>query len=218
MLVSRCHLKLHDTLFYATREMGRLYETGKYLHNYGLAYALGLTRTGYFQSNQVPSYAANLEPLNRQGIYVTPARPLRYDFVFHTFKRASVPYYTFQPQTTVNVPLYGRAKELAVESSFEFFVVSRNGVCLPHWVRLGKWLSKAELTITWQDDIKSQNGPFTCRCPLNPLDMPEKPSAFDLISMPPISLIINARIEGAHYELPEGIKIPAGMKYMFPES
>ncbi len=42
MFVTICHLKLHDYLFYASREMGRLYETEKYLHNYGLTYALGL--------------------------------------------------------------------------------------------------------------------------------------------------------------------------------
>ena len=65
MFVSRCHLTLHDTLFYATREMGRLYETGKYLHNYGLTYALGLVQAPSFHANQVPNYATHLEPLNR---------------------------------------------------------------------------------------------------------------------------------------------------------
>ena len=44
MLITVCRLVLHDYLYYASREMGRLYETEKYLHNYGLTYALGLAR------------------------------------------------------------------------------------------------------------------------------------------------------------------------------
>jgi CRISPR-associated protein Csc1 len=218
MFVSRCHLTLHDTLFYATREMGRLYETGKYLHNYGLTYALGLVQTPYFHANQVPNYATHLEPLNQQGIYVTPAKPLHYDFVFHTFKRASVPYYTYQPQTTVNVPLYGRAKELATESTFEFFVFSKEPVTLPHWVRLGKWMSKAEVQATWQGEPTQKKGVFIANHPLNPLDVPGQLIVFDLISMPPVSLIRNARIEGPFYELPDSMKIPAGMAYTFPKA
>jgi CRISPR-associated protein Csc1 len=214
MFVSRCQLTLHDTLFYATREMGRLYETGKYLHNYGLTYALGLVPTHYFQASQVPSYATHLEPLNQQGVYVTPARPLRYDFVFHTFKRASTAYYTYQPQTTVNVPLYGRAKELAPESEFEFFVLSQESLPLPRWVRLGKWMSKAEVQVTWQGEPAQRTGAFIANHPLNPLDVPGTLLAFDIISMPPVSLVNNARLEGTYYEV-EGVRLPIGMCYTF---
>jgi len=42
-----CRLTFHENLFYATREMGRLYETGRYLHNYALTYALGLAVAPY---------------------------------------------------------------------------------------------------------------------------------------------------------------------------
>ena len=41
MFIATCELILHDNLFYASREMGRTYETERYLHNYGLSYALG---------------------------------------------------------------------------------------------------------------------------------------------------------------------------------
>src|SRR5229473_841941 len=97
MLITVCRLHLHDFLFYASREMGRLYETEKYLHNYGLTYALGLTKTPYTNLAQVPRYAEELNTLNEQGIYVTPAHPLRYTFAFHTFKMANVNYYSFTP-------------------------------------------------------------------------------------------------------------------------
>jgi len=43
-------LVLHESLFFATREIGRLYETGRYLHNYALTYALGLATSPYFHA------------------------------------------------------------------------------------------------------------------------------------------------------------------------
>ena len=218
MIVSRCLLVLHDFTYYATREMGRLYETGKYLHNYGLTFALGLAKANYFNGGQVPMYAEHLALVNKVGIYVTPAYPVTHDFAFHTFKMAAVPYYSFTPQTTVNKVLYGRAKELAPESTFEFFVISPRQPDLPRWIRLGKWMSKASVEIKQVADAKPKSDkPFVAVCVLNPLDVPGQLQTFDLISMPPVSLVVNARIEGPYYELPDGTKIPAGMAYTFPK-
>lgn len=218
MIVSQYRLTLHDFTYYATREMGRLYETEKYLHNYGLTFALGLARATYFNAGQAPTYAAHLTPLNAKGIYVTPARPLSHDFLFHTFKMAAVPYYSITPQTTVNKVLYGRAKELAPASAFEFFVISPQPPKLPRWVRLGKWMSKASVELALQHEVKLQTAkPFISACVVNPLDLAGRLLAFDLISMPPVSLVVNARIDGEYYELDDKTRIPAGMKYTFPE-
>jgi CRISPR-associated protein Csc1 len=197
--------------------MGRLYETGHYLHNYSLTYALGLVRPRYFHSSQVPNYKGHLQPLNRSDIYITPAKPIAYDFVFHIFKRANVAYYSYQPQTTVNKPIYGRAKELAVGSIFEFFVISSKMPSLPRWIRLGKWMSKAEVKITWQRETKPKQGEYIVNHPLNPLDIPASLITFDIISMPPVSLVNNARLTGEYYEV-ENIKLPAHMHYTFPEA
>src|SRR5947208_8705677 len=98
MFITVCHLYLHDYLFYASREMGRLYETEKYLHNYGLTYALGLAKAPYTNLAQVPRYQEDLNKVNEQGVYVTPAYPLRYSFAFSTFKMANVTYYNFTLQ------------------------------------------------------------------------------------------------------------------------
>jgi CRISPR-associated protein Csc1 len=217
MIVSRCLLMLHDFTYYATREMGRLYETGKYLHNYGLTFALGLARAAYFNAGQVPTYAAHLAPLNEAGIYVTPARPVAYDFLFHTFKMAAVWYYSITPQTTVNKVLYGRAKELTPASTFEYFVISSKQTKLPRWIRLGKWMSKARVEIVEAVEVKPKSDrSFASACVLNPLDISGRLQTYDLISMPPVSLVVNARIEGPYYELPDGTKIPADMAYTFP--
>lgn len=216
MVITRCQLTLHDHLFYATREMGRLYETGHFLHNYGLTYALGLVKTPYFHPNQVPKYRAQLNPLNQTGIYVTPAKPIQYEFVFHIFKRANVAYYSYQPQSTVNKPIYGRAKEIATGSTFEFFVISPNPLPLPHWIRLGKWMSKAELETKLHETVDLKQGNFIANHPLNPLDLPVSPVAFDLISMPPVSLVNNARLNGQYYQF-EDIRLPVNMQFTFPE-
>ncbi|MEZ4622718.1 MAG: type I-D CRISPR-associated protein Cas5/Csc1 [Caldilineaceae bacterium] len=73
MHVTICHLTLHENLFYATREIGRLYETGRYLHNYGLTYALGFVVAPYFNATALPRYAEDFRTLNERACYVTPA-------------------------------------------------------------------------------------------------------------------------------------------------
>jgi len=57
--------------------------------------------------------------------YVTPAYPLQIHFSFITFKMAAVPYYSFTPKESKNRVVFGRAKELAPGSTFEFFVLAR---------------------------------------------------------------------------------------------
>lgn len=102
----RCTLELHDSLYYATREIGRLYETEPVLHNYALCYALGLVDSDrhlttvsedhsyrYFCPDQVPKYQEHLMPLNDRGIYVTPAKALRHAAVLHTWKYANNNYH-----------------------------------------------------------------------------------------------------------------------------
>jgi CRISPR-associated protein Csc1 len=218
MIVSRCLLTLYDFVYYATREMGRLYETGKYLHNYGLAFALGLAKAPYASLQQTPTYAAHLAPLNEAGIYVTPARPIAHDFLFHTFKLASVPYYSITPQTTVNKVLYGRAKELAPNSVFEFYVISTKPYKPPTWIRLGKWMSKAALKVDKTEEVDQiRQGDYASAFPMNPLDLPPETRlrTYDLISMPPVSLLDHAQLTGPHYTLADGRCLPAGLAYRF---
>ncbi len=223
MHIARCRLTLHDTLFYATREMGTLYETERYIHNYALSYALfndTIIQVPYFCASYKPNYSDDLRKLNEAGIYVTPARPLVWDYVLATWKMAQVTYYR-KPERFGgrNYPVnIGRAKELGPGSTFEFFVLSQEPVPFPRWVRLGKWISKAEVTIVSAQIGKaySVDRPFIAACPLNPLDIPFQATTFDLIAIPPVSLINNAQLVGTYYEI-DGIKLPTEMKYNFPE-
>ncbi len=221
MHIYRCELQLHDMVYFATREMGRLYETGKYFHNFALTYALQFVLSEYYIEEQVPRYEKDFEDLNQQGIYVTPARPLNCDFLIHTFKLAQTWYHVEMGKPKKNIPGYGRVKELAPESRFAFFVLSREPLRLPKWVRLGKWMGKASLEIEELSGIHEKSGDFVVSHPLNPLDLSLVPMGYDLISMPPVSLVNNGRFHGDFYEGTTGdlkVILPNGMRYFAAEA
>lgn len=230
--VYRCTLELHDSLYYATREIGRLYETEPILHNYSLCYALGLIDSEkyattvpeeigyrYFCPEQVPMYEMHLTPLNQQGIYVTPARAVRHAAVLHTWKYADNRYHVEMQKTQKNIPSFGRAKEIAPESVFECFVISDRDLDFPRWIRLGKWMSKAKVEVERLTVKRYQASAFICAHPLNPLDVmfTHQVLSYDTINMPPVSLIRNVRMEGEYYQVQNSEKIclPARMHYRF---
>jgi CRISPR-associated protein Csc1 len=60
-------------------------------------------------------------------------------------------------------------------------------------------------------------GDYGAACPLNPLDLAAGVlRAFDIVSMPPPSLVANARCGGGYYQIDSGVGIPVGMAYTFP--
>lgn len=215
-----CRLTFHENLFYATREAGRLYETGRYLHNYALTYALGLATAPYFHKQQVPSYAEELQPLNDQEIYITPARGTKIRYELVTFKYADNAYHVQMTPGSRNTPSFGRAKEIAVGSQFEFAALSRDPLALPSWIRMGLWASKARLECLEMDElVRVMKTESVSSLPLNPLDVSGALKIYDLISMPPSSLVENARIETEWWQAKRAGKpfmLPAGMAYTIP--
>jgi CRISPR-associated protein Csc1 len=215
MYIYHCRLSLHEPLFFATREIGRLYETGRYLHNYALTYALKRVEAPWFNSEQVPRYAQDLVPLNGQ-VYVTPAVPEQGTFQLATFKYGEEQLHVEMQQAERNTPSFGRAKELAPESTFRCYVLSTEPLRLPRWIRLGKWHSKA-LVEAELIEANQRSGDYIAACPLNPLDVPAGVlRAFDIVSMPPSSLVANARCSGDYYEVERSVGLPVGLRYTFP--
>ncbi len=220
-------------MYFATREIGRLYETEPTLHNYGLCYALGLVDSvlhsttvseehsyRYFCPEQVPKYEKHLTPLNQQGIYVTPARAVHHATVLNTWKYANNNYHVEMEKTQKNIPSFGRAKEVAPESQFECFIISEKSLVLPKWIRLGKWASKAEVLVEALENSKlHQETEFTYPYPLNPLDamFTNQVLSYDVVNMPPVSLIRNVRMRGEYYTFEDvkDLKLPARMQYRF---
>jgi len=223
MQVTKCRLTLHDSLYYATREMGRLYETEKVIHNWALTYAIGLSQKPYRSFDSVPTYKEDLAGVNEAGVYVTPAKPIRYDYVISTFKLADNRHRPFSTVsntrkkelgiTVTNKPSFGKAKELAPESVFEFFIVGELSDQLPKWIRLGLWMSKARVEVeAVEPHLRPKRGVFTCKHLLNPIDLSVSPELYDLISMPPVSLLQNARFNGEYVEFGD-VCLPTSMAY-----
>lgn len=228
MQLMHCQLTLHDTLYFATREMGPFFETERYIHNYALAYALfsnDLLSVPFFCDYYRPRYAEELEALNQAAVYVTPAQPLVWDYVLVTWKMGQTTYYRKSERfgdEKRNYPAnIGRAKELMPDSIFSFYVFSKQPIALPRWIRLGKWMSKAFVEVKKVEEVQDQerHGDFTAICALNPLDVTEGSLlACDIISMPPSSLVANARLEGSYYEVGGSARgIPSNMQFIIPK-
>ncbi|MGH8000423.1 MAG: type I-D CRISPR-associated protein Cas5/Csc1 [Brasilonema sp.] len=235
-IIYHCQLELHDSLYYATREIGRLYETEPVIHNYALCYALGLVDSEiysttvaeehsyrYFCPEQVPKYEEHLTPLNHQCIYITPAHSINHTAILNTWKYANNNYHVEMEKTQKNIPSFGRAKEIAPESQFEFFVISQKQLRLPKWIRLGKSMSKAEVQTQEVTKFELKTGDFSFPHPLNPLDVmfTHQVISYDVVNMPPVSLIQNVSIrQGQYYEFEnpnksEKLRLPAIMQYRF---
>jgi len=215
-----CRLTFHENLFYATREVGRLYETGRYLHNYALTYALGLAVAPYFQAQSVPAYRQELVGLNARGIYVTPARGINIRYELVTFKYADNAYHVKMAPGSRNTPSFGRAKEIAVGSEFLFAIISQGPLQLPAWIRMGLWRSKARLECFGGVEAKRISlSEQMASVPLNPLDVRGDLLLYDLISMPPSSLVDHARLRTEWLQADiagTDWLLPAGMGYTFP--
>ncbi len=222
MIFYRCNLTLHDNVFFATREMGTLYETEKYLHNWALSYALfGSThiprpyrlqgaiaqRPGYLEADN----EQNLLYLNEAGIYVFPALPLQWSYQVNTFKAAQVNYYGKAKQfgdkgADRNYPInYRRAKEIAVGSQYRIYILARDSIEIPHWIRLGKWAAKIQVEARPipTSGVRQCSGEYTCEHPLNPIDLTgsNRLLLYNRIVMPPSSLVSQARLSGDYWEI-----------------
>lgn len=225
MLLYHCKLEFHDHLFYETRTLGRLYETGRLLHNIALCYALGFAQTDYHHSSDVPTYGQELAVLNESGVYVTPAVGDDVRYVVHTFKLGEERTSVMMERSNANIPTYGRAKEVGVGSQFSFGVLSEQPLSFPRWIRMGLWLSKGRLDVAEPIILKRVHGMHSetvSRYPLNPADLPSSAylSVFDLVSMRPSSLVENALIETDDWWIGESdgqrFYLPAGMRHQIP--
>ena len=229
----RSKLTLHDNVFFASREMGTLYETEKYFHNWALTYALfeitHIPKPYRMQGKlaQKPVYLnrdreQNLVQLNDIGIYVFPALPITWSYQINTFKAAQVAYYGKSKQfgakgANRNYPInYGRAKELTVGSTYRTYIISKYKITIPQWIRLGKWSSKIKVEVEpiEASNIKPKFGTFVCQHPLNPIDLPSsiKLLLYNRIVMPPSSLVSQSQLEGDFWEVSD-IKLPRGTRY-----
>ena len=86
-------------------------------------------------------------------------------------------------------------------------------------------MAKAEILYDWyivgneNAKIVEMNSPQFIGCPINPLDLSkERLSTFDIVVMPPVSLLTNVRVTGTCCKLiladkKEALYVPLGMTY-----
>jgi CRISPR-associated protein Csc1 len=229
MLLYHCTITFHDNLFYETRTLGRLYETGRVLHNIALCYALGLASTTYYHADDMPRYEQDLAGLNQAGVYVTPARGDDVRYVINTFKLGDERTAVMMERSNTNIPSYGRAKEIAIGSRFSFGILTEQVLEIPQWIRMGLWLSKARVTVDpnipiEMSMIEANNDRDASKTlsiyPVNPNDLSPTSTLrlFDLISMRPSSLVENALIEAPQWwygKLADGAEVylPVGLEH-----
>jgi len=114
-----------------------------------------------------------------------------------------------------NYPQHGRIKMLALGNRAICYVLSREPLALPRYVRLGKWMSKAGVMITHATARPEPRDEETVPVFLNPADLPhpERLLVYDLVSIHPVPLVRHAVLSGDFVRAPDGVWLPAGMRF-----
>ncbi len=228
-----------EPVFFASRELSDCYYTEGAIGNYALAYALGWARSPYRLEGvdtYRPRYIEDLTPLH-QECYILPAwcptgSPA---FRFERFNALSDSYWyamtnnrvataredilrvrkgekpsTFRPS---NFPQTGRLRTIERGSRFQTIVFGDRE--LPEYIRVGKFMSKVRVEILATNPVEILPvGDYSSQAYFSTADLPTGIDllAFDLISMPPTSLLKNLRFRGAAWKIGDQI-IPANLQF-----
>ncbi len=234
MDIYRGRLELLDYVFFATVERGKVYETGAFIHNYALAYALRLAGAPYGHTIQEPHYEEELSPLNRQGVYLTPAEPRNVGHRRVQFNTISEGYSLAGKPPSLGYPDWGFARMLRPESVFQFYVTVADSETLrpsptlslalnghPAHVRLGKFPGKAKITLQKAEVIESRHGEFVANALLNWRDLasdPDVPGDIYATALP-TRLIANAQFRQTAYYVSrfgekDEVRLPLNMRFV----
>lgn len=228
-----------EPVFFASRELSDTYYTEGTIGNYALAYALGWARSPYRLTGRDtgrPKYIEDLTPLANQ-CYVLPAWPVNgtASFRFERFNGLSDSYWyamtnnrvatsredlplkrtgkkpnTFRPS---NFPQTGRLRVIERGNRFQTIVFGDRS--LPEYIRVGKFMSKVRIDLIQSLPItKLTEGTHQCSTYLNVADLPStlEMISFDLISMPPASLLKNLQFRGSAWQIGE-FTVPAQLSF-----
>ena len=116
---------------------------------------------------------------------------------------------------SANRPQFGRIRYLAVGNEAVYYVLSRNPVAIPNYVRLGKFMSKARVASQEVAYREEEMEHHVVPLLLNPADLgPEvELHLYDLVTVPPTPLVKNAQASGLFYKLADGVLLPVGMRF-----
>ncbi|MBW4489499.1 MAG: type I-D CRISPR-associated protein Cas5/Csc1 [Trichocoleus desertorum ATA4-8-CV12] len=228
-----------EPVFFASRELSDTYYTEGTIGNYALAYALGWAQSPYRLTGKdtgQPKYLEDLVPLAEQ-CYILPAFPKdgNVSFRFERFNALSDSYWyamtnnrvataredlplkrtgkkpnTYRPS---NFPQTGRLRVIERGSRFQTLVFGNKE--LPEYIRVGKFTSKVRVDIVQElTVIPLPEGEYSCSAYFSAADIPRSLNllAFDLISIPPVSLLKNLQFYGAAWRV-GNFTLPANLRF-----
>jgi len=230
-------LTLMEHVYFASREVGILYETEPLIGNYALTYALGLCNAPYHWEGP-PRYKLDLGPLNERGLYVTPGTfiPETLHYAFSQFNAQTDSYYSRFDQNAIgtdpgkkaraaNFPQSGKIRMLGRESQANFFLLNLQGIALhlPDYIRLGKFNSKAHVEwerLSLESEQPKERGEVLDFL-LNAADLPSqlitKMRAFSIYNLYPAPLLSRCHLEGEFWHCKsktgKSIFLPVGMRF-----
>ncbi|MBV9388697.1 MAG: type I-D CRISPR-associated protein Cas5/Csc1 [Chroococcidiopsidaceae cyanobacterium CP_BM_ER_R8_30] len=228
-----------EPVFFASRELSDTYYTEGTIGNYALVYAFGWARSPYRLTGRDtgrPRYIEDLTPLN-QECYVLPAWSDKSNptFRFERFNALSDAYWyamtnnrvatarediikvrqgdkpnTFRPS---NYPQTGRLRMIERGNRFHTLVFGDRE--LPEYIRLGKFMSKVRVTVLDEKPlVHLPLAQYTSKAYFSTADLPTGINllSFDLISIPPTSLLKNLRFYAEAWQVGDFV-IPANLQF-----
>lgn len=227
-------IELMDYVFYATVERGKVYETGAFLHNYALTYALRLVESPtytYANSKQEPHYVEELTPLNKK-LYITPGAPQQVTYRLVQWNTIREGYAFPGKERSIGYPDWGFARVLCPGSRFDFYILVDDFNLLPEApalrgllegkesrVRLGKFLGKARLGTEKATKVVEKIGDFDVKAYLNWRDLGKDPQVCDVVATSlPTRLLSRAQFIGvsyyeAHFD-DKVVRLPSEMHFL----
>jgi CRISPR-associated protein Csc1 len=226
-----------EPVFFASRELSDSYYTEGTLGNYALAYALGWARSPYRLASKESTQPRYLQDLGGLDCYILPAWNPEgsVSFRFERFNALSDSYWyamtnnrvataradilrvrqgdkpsSFRPS---NFPQTGRLRMIERGNRFHTLVLGERE--LPDYIRVGKFMSKARVQVLQRLPVELlPPGQYQCQSYLNIADLPAGLNflSFDLISMPPASLLKNLRFEGPAWRIGNYL-MPANLRF-----
>lgn len=237
MHIYRADLTLMEHTYFASREVGALYESEPFIGNYALTYALGLCAAPYNWSGP-PRYKIDLGPLNERGLYVTPAafQPDKLRYAFSQFNALSDSYFSRFDQNAIslerekraratNFPQSGKIRMLGAESQATFYLFAQTDEppLLASYIRLGKFNSKArvvweELTLlSTQPEEREQELDVLLNAADLPASLVANLRAFSLYNIYPAPLLSRSLLNGTFWHIrtqnAQTLYMPVGMRY-----
>lgn len=243
--IYRCEITLQEATFFSSREISNTYYTEPFLGNYALAYAFGLVNAPYFnqaeihyaqdlatlneqniyitpgtllaaprftfgQFNAQPdaywfAFANNAIVAKSDGSWMEKAGPVWYEHYDGERRKIGLE----------NRPQHGRIRMLSIGNTAVCYIISHDLLALPRYIRLGKFMSKARITVAEQPVTIVQRQDQRLNMLLNPADLPPayRLTIFDLVTVPPMPLVQNVVLSGDFYEVENGRYLPVGMRF-----